>query len=102
VTRNPAQFHDVLRNANVIPLLLQCIAGARHTNTVIYSCQTLMNLVEFHEPSQAVLQETRHARVLREVLLKAGKGHEDHDIKKHVRLLMHKSKVKERAGCSML
>jgi hypothetical protein len=61
-----------------------------------------MNLIEFHEPSQAVLQETRHARIFREVLLKAGKGYEDHDVKKNLRQLMCKAKVKERAGCSML
>ncbi len=48
---------------------------ARHANTVIYSCQTLMNMIEFHEPSQAALRDARHARILRELLTQAGKGY---------------------------
>jgi hypothetical protein len=38
--------------------------------------------------------------VLRDVLDKAGKGEED--IKKHVRIVMQKAKIKERAACSIL
>jgi hypothetical protein len=94
------QFHEVLRMHNVIPLLVDCVAKARHANAVIYSCQTLLNLIEFHEPSQVALQESHGARVLRDVLDKAGKGEED--IKKHVRIVMQKAKIKERAACSIL
>jgi hypothetical protein len=99
-------------------LLLDCISMARHANAIIYSCQTLMNLVEFHESSQELLREARYSRILRDVLLTAGKGcvitcpalclfkllvsYEEHDIKKHVRLLMHKAKIKEHPGCSLL
>ncbi len=59
---------------NVMSLLLDCISMARHANAIIYSCQTLMNLVEFHESSQEMLREARYARILRDVLLTAGKG----------------------------
>lgn len=94
------QFHEVLRSFNAIQLLLDCIASVRLVNTVVYSLRTLFNLIEFHEASQLLLQEAHGTRVLRDALVKAGKG--DEEIKKHVRTVMQKAKIKERAGCSML
>ncbi len=95
-----SQFHEVLRSFNAMQLLLDCIASVRLVNTVVYSLRTLYNLIEFHEASQLLLQEAHGTRVLREALVKAGKG--DGEIKKHVRNVMQKAKIKERAGCSML
>ena len=90
----------MLRSFNAIQLLLDCIASVRLVNTVVYSLRTLLNLVEFHEPSQLQLQDAHGTRVLRDALVRAGKG--DEEIKKHLRIVMQKAKIKERAGCSML
>jgi hypothetical protein len=94
------QFHDVLRNFNVLELLLDCIENSRIANTVVYSCRTILNLIEFHEPSQAKLQEAHGTRVLRGVLVNAGKG--DEEMKRVVRLVLQKAKIKERAACTVL
>ena len=94
-----SQFHQMLRNFNVIDYLLDCIESTQAANTVAYSCRALFNLIEFHEPSQAKVQEARATRLLRDVL-RAAKGEEE--VKRAVRLVMQKAKIKERATCSVL
>jgi hypothetical protein len=89
----------VLRSLDVIDFLLDCIERNEAANAVTYSCRALFNLIEFHEPSQAKVQEGRGTRLLRDVLV-AAKGEEE--VKRAVRLVMQKARIKERSACSVL